>query len=532
MYRIPSIIAQYLSYDFTTAGSPFKDISLSLSQKRYGIVGDNGVGKTTLLKILAKVLKPERGSLEIQGTVAYCPQINTYDNKSNVAKLLGIHNKLEALDRIDQGYYLEEDYELIGNDWDIKTRAQQILIDLDLETIGFERTLTSLSGGQKTKCWLARAMLSYADFILLDEPTNNLDSETKDYFFNWLQKTKQGIIIASHDRQLLNYVDEIIELTSIGIQHYGGNHTFYQAQKNTEQQAIKQQFMAAKKQLISTEHTIQVTQEKHERRRKKGRALRKTGKIDKMAANSKQGRCEKTQSKNKIQAAHSLQKAQDKVQLIKSHIEIKERITANLDASILPANKIIINIEELTFGFNKQKPLFINFNLTLLGKDRLSIAGKNGTGKSTLIKIILGHLKPQMGKIYRGFSVACYLDQNLNYLTENLTLVENLCLKNPSFSLQEAYARLAAFNFRNKLAMKRAIELSGGEYMRAGLAISLAAEKQPQLLILDEPTNHLDIRSIEAIEEMLCAYKGTLIVVSHDKNFLSNIGITNSIYLS
>ncbi|WP_131782401.1 ribosomal protection-like ABC-F family protein [Legionella gresilensis] len=532
MYRIPSIIAQHLSYDFLTTDSPFKDISLSLTQKRYGIVGDNGVGKTTLLKILAKALKPEQGSLEIQGSVEYCPQVNSYNNRSSVAELLGIHNKLKALDRIAQGYFLENDYDLIGSDWDIKTRAQQILIDLGLEAIGFERTITSLSGGQKTKCWLARAMLSDTDFILLDEPTNNLDTETKDYFFNWLQKTKQGIIIASHDRQLLNYVDEIIELTSIGIKHFGGNYTFYQEQKIIEQQTIQQQFMAAKKQLKNTEHTIQETREKHERRRKKGQALRKAGKIDKLAANAKQGRSEKTQSKNKIQAAHSMQKAQDKVQAIKSRIEIKEKINANLDATILPANKIIINIEELTFGFNKQKPLFINFNLTLLGKDRLAITGKNGAGKSTLIKIILGHLKPQEGKIYRGFSVACYLDQNLNYLDESLTLVENLCLKNPSFSLQEAYARLAAFNFRNKLAMKRASELSGGEYMRAGLAISLAAEKQPQLLILDEPTNHLDIRSIEAIEEMICAYQGTLIVVSHDQNFLTNIGITNSIHLS
>ncbi|MGQ3889821.1 ABC-F family ATP-binding cassette domain-containing protein [Legionella sp. CNM-1927-20] len=532
MFRIPSIIARHLSYAFITTDSPIKDLSLSLVQKRYGIVGDNGVGKTTLLKILAKLLEPQQGCLEIQGTIEYCPQINTHYDKSTVADLLGINKKLKALQRIAEGYFFEDDYDLIGDDWDIETRARQLLIDLDLKTISFNRALTSLSGGQKTKCWLARAMLSQADFILLDEPTNNLDTDTKNYLFTWLQKTKQGILIASHDRQLLNYVDEIIELTSIGAKHFGGNYSLYQEQKLIEQQATLQQFAAAKKQLKNTTNTIQETREKHEQRRKQGRALRKAGKIDKLTANAKQGRSEKTQSKNKIQAALSLQKVKDKIQAIKSNIEIKEKITANLDSDKLPVNKIIINIEELTFGFNEQVPLFINFNLTLLGNDRIAFTGKNGAGKSTLIQLILGHLKPQQGRIYRGFSAACYLDQNLNYLDENLTLIENLCLRDPTLSLQEAYARLAAFNFRNKLAMKRACELSGGEYMRASLAISLAVEKQPQLLILDEPTNHLDIRSIEAIEDMLCVYQGALVIVSHDKTFLSNIGITKYIHLS
>ncbi|WP_419419206.1 ABC-F family ATP-binding cassette domain-containing protein [Legionella sp. D16C41] len=533
MYRVPAIIAHHLSYSFTTAKSPIDDAFLTFTQTRYGIVGDNGVGKTTLLKLLAHQLKPEQGFIEIFGSVDYFPQINTdYLGKEIVADLLGISDKLNALERIAQGSVYETDYDLIGNDWDIKEKVHLILTDLDLNSITLTTPLTSLSGGQKTKCWLAKAMLSQADFLLFDEPTNNLDWQTKEYFYNWLEQTNRGILIASHDRQLLKQVDEIIELTSLGINHFGGNYTFYREQKLVKQEALNHQLTAAKITLKNTQNSIQQTLEKHERRQKKGRALRKAKKIDKLAANSKQGRSEKTQSKDKIKAFNQIQKAKEKIQDIKLNIEIKEKISANFSTAKIPTSKIILNIEQLSFSFNKNQPLFNNFNLTLLGQERLAIQGKNGSGKSTLIQLILGNLKPHQGSIYRGFSHACYLDQTLSYLNSSLTLVENLCLKNAFFSIEEAYTRLAAFNFRNRFAEKKASELSGGEYMRAGLAISLSAAKQPELLILDEPTNHLDIQSIESIEEMLSIYQGTLILVSHDSHFLSNIGITKDVNLS
>ncbi|WP_165474726.1 ribosomal protection-like ABC-F family protein [Legionella nagasakiensis] len=532
MRNLPQIFLNHLSYSIPDTSVRFQDVSFAFNQRRYGIVGDNGTGKTTLLKLIAQCMLPQHGSVKSAGRIAYCPQqYKPTHPKEQISELLGIADKLQALHRIQQGQITKEDLLLVADDWDIHTKVVQAFATFGLDELNLARPVLSLSGGETTKCLLARAILMNADFILLDEPTNNLDSLARKKLSAWIKQAKQGFLIVSHDRHLLDTMDEIIEITPISVNHYGGNYSFYQQQKQIHQAALEQQLQEAKHQIHTTQGSIQRSREKLEQRRKQGKTLKHQGKIDKLMANSMRGRSERTQSRHTTQANKMQQQAKENIAMVQSKLEVKETIHANLASTRVPNGKIVLRINSLNYAFPQQSSLFQDFNLFITGPERVAIAGNNGTGKTTLIQLILDHIKDYQGDIYLGVSPVCYLDQRVHFLNPNLSLVENLQTCNPDMQVQESYAALASFNFRNKDAEKTVCHLSGGERLRAGLAIRLLSKIPPQLMILDEPTNHLDIRSIEAIEQILRHYEGALIVVSHDQSFLNNLGIHRTIML-
>ncbi|AHE67032.1 ribosomal protection-like ABC-F family protein [Legionella oakridgensis] len=532
MRDLPQIFLNHLSYSIPGTSVGFQDVSFAFKQRRYGIVGDNGTGKTTLLKLIAQCMLPQHGTVKSTGRIAYCPQqYKPAHPKEQISELLGIADKLQALHRIQQGQISEKDLLLLADNWDIHAKVAQAFATIGLDELDLARPVLSLSGGETTKCLLARVMLTNADFILLDEPTNNLDRLSRKKLSVWIKQAKQGFLIVGHDRHLLDTMDEIIEITPISVNHYGGNYSFYQQQKQIHQGALEQQLQEAKHQIHTTQCSIQRSLEKLEQRRKQGKTLKHQGKIDKLMANSMRGRSERTQSRHATQADKMLQQAKANMAMVRSQIEVKEPIRVNLEATQVPNGKIVLRINALNYAFPGQPDLFCDFHLLITGPERVAIAGNNGTGKTTLIQLILGHLKDYQGEIHLGVSPVCYLDQQVHFLKSNLSLVENLQICNPDMQIQEAYAALASFNFRNKDAEKTVCHLSGGERLRAGLAIRLLSKIPPQLMILDEPTNHLDIRSIEAIEQMLRRYEGALVVVSHDQAFLNNLGIHRTIIL-
>jgi ATPase subunit of ABC transporter with duplicated ATPase domains len=226
-----------------------------------------------------------------------------------------------------------------------------------------------------------------------------------------------------------------------------------------------------------------------------------------------------------------IQQINEKLQAAKSQIEIKEAIHADLSATKVPLSKNVLLINDLTFAYPNQPPLFSDFNLSITGPERIAILGKNGCGKSTLIQLINGQIQAQKGTILCGITFIRTLNQTCHFLIPEISLVENFQFFNPTATEQDAYAALASFQFRNSAALKKVSGLSGGERIRAGLAISLLSKTPPQLIILDEPTNHLDLRSIQAIESALSEYQGAMIVISHDEAFLKNINISRSIAL-
>lgn len=313
---------------------------------------------------------------------------------------------------------------------------------------------------------------------------------------------------------------------------YGGNYDAYQEQKSIEEQARLQHLEDAQKQLKKAELSIQSTFERHQQKQSYGRALRKSGSIDTMSADSKQGRSERSQNRMLIKGERMIQEAETQLATAKEKIEILEEIHIDLPKTNVPSGKMILEIDDLNFSYlGSQTPLIQAFNLTLQGPERVALLGPNGSGKTTLIQLLLEQLTPSSGKITRGTQRISYLDQHLNFLDADLSVLENLKKTHPEINDTDAHRCLAHFLFRNVTALKKVKHLSGGERLRAALACTFMQKEPPQLLILDEPTNHLDLQSLLSLESALNSFQGAMIVISHDQKFLDNLSITRKITL-
>lgn len=522
------IIISNLNYSFPNGKNIFKNLSLSFSANKTGLIGKNGVGKSTLLKLIVGELLPDFGSINIVGEVAYCPQNYAVYLEQTIAEVLEIKAKLEALERIAQGSIDIRDFEILNDDWKIKERISEQLINLGLD-INLTRKVGSLSGGEITRLMLAKQFIIKPDFIILDEPTNNLNLKSKHLLYQALETWTGGLLIVSHDRKLLNLMNQIIEISTLGIKIYGGNYDAYLEQKNLEQQASLRQLEDAKKQTKQVAESIQKTRELHEQRQAAGNRLRKSGSQAKIILDGMKERSGKTQSKMTVKEERLITESQKKLAIAKENVEITNEININLPNTYVPSGKMVLQINNLNFYYDEQKPLINNFNLTIQGAEHLAITGDNGSGKTTLIKLIIGELKPKNGSINIGIAKISYLDQQANLLNPNLSILDNFKNFNPEINNTDAHLYLAQFLFRNVAALKLVKNLSGGEKLRALLACVLMAKHPPQLLILDEPTNHLDLESITSIESVLKNYQGAIIIISHDEQFITNIGVTRTV---
>ena len=459
------------------------------------------------------------------------------DSKASISDILGVSPILQALERINNGSVDETDFDIVADHWDIEKRIQDALSTFNLWPIDLNQSFHQLSGGQKTKALLAKMLIFTADFFLFDEPTNNLDAQSRDILYQHIENTSKGVIIVSHDRKLLNKCHCIIEITTKGIDVYGGNYDFYKEQKELKRLAIEHEIQARTETLIHSKKAIQTRMERRQQNESRGRKekikqIKGKGSYNKIELKSKKGKSENTNRRIRLQATRKLNAVNQELSAARSQFEVQEQLDVVLAQTKVPNNKVVINIENLCFGYDQQNKLINNFNCHLSGPDRVAITGPNGCGKSTLIQLIRGLLIPNAGEITVGVKTIAYLDQAVSFLNPSLSIVENFLILNPDTQPFDAYSALASFKFRNKDAEKCVGQLSGGERMRAGLAVSLMSSPPPQLIILDEPTNHLDLDAIEAIENALKLYQGAILAVSHDETFLNNIAINQTIILN
>jgi len=533
MTHQPQIILQQLSYAITSNKPLLENLSLAFRREKTAIIGRNGIGKSTLLKLIVGELKPSSGKTNLSGTIFYCPQDFALHLDSIVIEILGAAEKISALDRIELGSMDLHDFEIVGDDWNIKSRTIEHLKKFGLADIELTRSLRSLSGGEITRLWLAKAFFEKVDFIIFDEPTNNLDLKSKQLLCAAIQKWDKGLIVVSHDRNLLELMDKIVELTSKGAHVYGGNYQHYLEQKSLEEVALSRQLNDAKKHMSKTKESIQKSREKHAQREAKGNSIRRSGSQSKLILDSMKERSGKTSRKLSIKEDLLLKTAEQQLKSAKEKLEITNQIKINLPKTSVPSQKIIAKLEGVSFKYETQShPIIHHLNLLISGPERIALVGDNGSGKTTLVKLIQGILKPCNGKINMGTSRISYLDQNASLLNPDLSILENFKKINPDIDETAARFSLADFLFRNTDALKIVSRLSGGEKLRAALACILTSNVPPQLLILDEPTNHLDLSGIAAIESALVCYQGSLIVISHDKIFLENINLSRYIQLS
>lgn len=535
------ILINQMSFNLPTGKSLFSNLTLAFSQNKIGLVGRNGIGKSTLLKLIVGEIQSTSGSIATSGKLEYVPQLQSFPEDMTISAVLGYGEKLNALKRISQGDLNEKDFTILNDEWDIEEQMQKQLKMFSLEYLPNDRRVSSLSGGEITCLLLTKVFQSDADFLLLDEPTNHLDLSARQDLYHAIQAWQKGLIVISHDRSLLNLMEGIIELTTLGAVYYGGNYDDYEYQKEIENAAARQTLQHAKKSMHKTKKTIQESYEKHERKKSYGKKLRRTGSIDKLSANAKKGRSEKTQNKLVIKEERLLKEASSRLKEAQEKIEESLEINVNLPETQVPNGKVIVNIENLSFAYPNSNSIIHNFNLCLQGPERIALAGCNGSGKTTLIKLLMDSMEssihqssmrliPQSGTIYLGTQRISYLDQNASLLNSEISILENFLLLNVDSTENHAHACLAQFLFRNIDALKLAKNLSGGEKLRALLACILMSKHPPQLLILDEPTNHLDLGSIKRIESALQNYQGAMVVISHDERFLRNIGIDRIIY--
>jgi len=527
-----------LSYALPGHDKPiFHQLTCQFGREKMGIVGRNGAGKSTLLNLIAGQLSPTTGRIVLHASVCQLSQALSMTEQTCVAEVLGIKEQMAALHRITQGSIDEHDYQLVGDDWDIESRGKLLLSRFGLSHLSLQQPVKSLSGGERTRLALVRVFMSNADFLLLDEPTNNLDQASRNLLYAEINRYQGGLIIASHDRALLRQMDRIIELTALGIKTYGGNYDHYRQQKQIDENAAAQALQSDIQTITKAKATIQNRLEKHQRNEAKGHRERNAqvkakGCIDKIALNAAKGRSEKSNRKIRMQADKKMQDINARLSLSKSQVKTARHLDFTLNTQQTPSQKILIDCEQVTFAYQYQPNIIEDFSFQLVGPERVALIGNNGCGKSTLIKIIMGDIKLTHGKIIRHIDKIHYIDQHTSLLNHNISVLDNFKQHNNTLTDFECRSRLAQFLFRNKAAEKIVSQLSGGEKLRALLACVLMAETAPQLLILDEPTNHLDLDSITVIEAALQQYHGALIVISHDTDFLENIGIDRMIHLA
>ncbi|SFL17748.1 ATPase components of ABC transporters with duplicated ATPase domains [Pseudovibrio ascidiaceicola] len=522
-----SISLNHLSWALPDGTALFSDLNLQFAAHRTGLIGRNGTGKTTLLNLISGALTPASGSVSVQGSISLLKQRLQSGPQETLADLFGITKALHILQKAEAGTASMD--ELAQADWTLESRMEAALAHMGLE-ISADHPLSTLSGGQITRCRLAALQFHDSDFLLLDEPTNNLDADGRDALGTFLAKWRKGAIIVSHDRALLEQMDCIVELTTLGASVFGGNYSFYKAQKALELAAAEQDLASAEKRIGDLNRKIQSVTERKARKDGAGHRARAKRDQPKILLNAMRNKAENSLGENANLASRMREEAEQSSKAAREKIEVLEQLSISIASSGIANGQRVLAANGLSVGYDKNQPLLRNFSLVITGPERIAIKGANGSGKTTLLKTITGKLPPLSGTCQLHPS-ARVLDQSVSLLNPDLSVLENFRVLNPEQDENTCRAILARFLFRGDASTQQVQTLSGGMMLRAGLACVLGAAQPPKLLILDEPTNHLDLTAIEAIESALTTYNGALLIVSHDTAFLENVGVTREVVL-
>ena len=528
-----SIIIKDLSYTHTDKEVLFSNLNLIInSGEKTALTGNNGCGKSTLMRILAGEAAPSAGSVHCSGHLYYVPQhFGQYDGRT-VAQVLGIDRKLTALHAILNGDTAEEHFARLDNDWNIEERTQAVLHAWHLNGISLLRPLEGLSSGEKTRLFLAGMELKEPDTLLLDEPTNHLDTAGRKRLYDFVHRTSATVLVISHDRTLLNLLPAICELSRNGLACYGGNYDFYKEQKEVHRNALQQQLEEKEKALRLARKTAREMEERKARQNTRGeKASIKKG-IPRILLGGLKNHAENSSSKLSNVHAEKTDKIQQEITNLKGSLPQTNKLKTDFNASALHTGKILVTAQNINFHYPDSNTNLwtVPLSFQLRSGNRFCIKGDNGSGKTTLLKLITGELTPTGGTIERADFTYIYLDQEYSLIQNEYTVSEQA----EAFNLRhlpehETKTILNRYLFPQDVWNKPCSKLSGGEKMRLAFCCLMIADNTPDLFILDEPTNNLDIESIEIITATIRNYQGTVLAVSHDRDFLKETGIEQEI---
>ena len=487
-----------------------KDANFLVNEhEKVAIVGVNGAGKTTLLKILTGEERADSGNVILakDAKLGYLRQINNVDSTLSIIdelytviehilnmekRMLEMQEQMqhlsgEELEALYSSYTaLTHSYELMDG-YAAKSKVIGILKGLGFNENDFERKINTLSGGQKTRVFLAKLLLEEPDIILLDEPTNHLDLRSIEWLESYLLNYKGAVIIVSHDRYFLDkIVSKVIDIENAEVQIYSGNYSDFSAKKQMLLDAKMKEYLNQQQEIKHQEAVI---------------------------TKLKQFNREKS-----IKRAESRQKQLEKIDRVEAPVTHIENMRLSLDIS-KESGKDVLTVHDLSKSFD-EKHLFSNINFEIKRGERVAIIGDNGTGKTTLLKIINGLLSPDTGEVIYGSNVSiAYYDQEHQVLHMDKTLFDEISDTYPEMNNTQIRNILAAFLFTGEDVFKKIGDLSGGERGRVSL-VKLMLSKA-NFLLLDEPTNHLDILSKDVLESALNSFPGTICYVSHDRYFIN-----------
>lgn len=477
--------------------------------EKAALIGINGAGKTTLLKIITGEYEADSGEVVLQkgSTMGYLSQIidvtshrTVYEEMLDAKKEIinmehTIHDLEQAISRLT-GEELEKAMESYArlterfeksNGYAWKSEIIGVLKGLGFTEAEFDTPIHTLSGGQKTRVALSRILLTQPDIILLDEPTNHLDMDAIRWLETFLSNYRGAVLIVSHDRYFLDrVVTKVIEIEQGNSQTFLGNYSQYAEKKKAQRDAQMKLYLNQQQEIKHQEEVIT-----------KLRSFNR---------------------EKSIRRAESREKMLNKMDLVDKPVVLNSRMRISLEPEIISGNDVL-TIENLSKSF-ENKPLFRNLNLSIQRGEVVGLLGANGTGKTTLLKIINRHLRPDNGKIHYGAKVSIgYYDQEQHVLNDEKTIFDEISDAYPKLTHTRIRNVLAAFLFTGDRVFQQIGTLSGGEKGRVSLAKLMLSNAN--FLILDEPTNHLDIQSREILEDAINDYEGTVFYVSHDRYFIN-----------
>ncbi|MGW9494275.1 ABC-F family ATP-binding cassette domain-containing protein [Streptomyces prasinus] len=516
-----SVTCTALSFTWPDGTPVLEALDVAFGPGRTGLIGVNGAGKSTLLKLIAGELRPNDGTVRVTGGVGYLPQNVTLDTTLKVDEALGIAARRAALHAIEAGDVAETHFETVGDDWDVEERALATLGELGLGGIGLDRTIGELSGGESVLLRLAALLLRRPDVLLLDEPTNNLDLYARRRLYAAVGNWPGVMVVVSHDRELLELVDQIADLRSGGVTWYGGNYTAYEEALAVEQEAAERMVRVAEADLRKQKRELADAQVKLARRKRYGQKMWDQKREPKIVMGARKRAAQESAGKHRTMHEEKLAGARERLDEAVEAVRDDDEIRVDLPHTAVPPGRTVLTLTDLELAHGAR----VDGGFELRGPERVALIGRNGAGKTTLLRTVAGELPPVSGEVSARVPLR-FLPQRLDVLDEALSVADNVARFAPDATDNRIRARLAHFLFRGTRADRKAVTLSGGERFRATLAALMLAEPAPQLLMLDEPTNNLDISGVRQLTTALESYEGALIVAGHDLPFLESVGIT------
>lgn len=521
---MPSLSLSHVRLAWPDGRCLFDDLSAVLPPGISGIVGRNGIGKSTLLRLCAGIIAPDQGQVVRPGSLAYVPQDVTLAADATVAQVLGIAGVVAALRAIEAGSVAPEHYDTVGDNWAIEERAAALLATLGLPAFGLDRRVGEVSGGEAMLLAVGAALLSAPEVLLLDEPSNNLDADAREALGTALAGRDGATALVTHDRALLARVDRIGELRerddrTTELRWFGGAIDAFEEALAAERSAAEQAVASAGQEVARQRRELRAHVEGGGAKRRQGEKAAANRRYIGGVADAKRRQAQETDARVRRIHEQRIAASAERLEQARAAMARDRSIRVDLPGTDVPSRRVVLRASGLVTRTGAR------LDAVVQGPERIHVAGRNGAGKTTLVETLLGGVAARAGSVEVAVPWG-YLRQSLDVLDDSVSVVENVRRRAPSAAPQEVRDLLGRFQFRGAAADARAGTLSGGERFRAALACVLLARPEPQLLVLDEPTNNLDFASQAHLVDALAGYRGALLLVSHDQAFVDAVAPT------